>query len=240
MSVSSAKAKLDAQGGDPVTGYISKTDVQESYDELVNGTALTGTTTIAALTLAGVSVGPGTGSPEGSVAAPVGSVYTDKAVTTGAALWVKTSGGTGNTGWEVAKGDTGWRGISTWDAAGAVTGLALAAGAAPMSGNAGGIYLRRTGNTVWVRIHNLTTSGTTEPNIFDGGWNTNGFKMQGTYSVRPIAMFDGSSAAIGTTYGSGYLQGYEVSDPQNWQYMETSWQTPDAWPTSLPGSAATP
>lgn len=111
MSVSSAKAKLDAQGGDPVTGYISKTDVQESYDELVNGTALTGTTTIAALTLAGVSVGSGTGSPEGSVAAPVGSVWTDKSATTGAVLWVKVSGAS-NTGWQVAYGDTGWRNLT--------------------------------------------------------------------------------------------------------------------------------
>lgn len=53
MSLSSAKAKLDAQGGDPVTGYISKTDHQESYDELVDDTALTGTTTAEALDVTG-------------------------------------------------------------------------------------------------------------------------------------------------------------------------------------------
>ncbi len=53
MSLSSAKAKLDAQGGDPVTGYISKTDHQESYDELVDDTALTGATTAEALDVTG-------------------------------------------------------------------------------------------------------------------------------------------------------------------------------------------
>ena len=53
----------------------------------------------------------GTGSPEGNVAAPIGSVYTDTAATNGAIRWIKTSG-TGNTGWRVEYGDTGWRDIS--------------------------------------------------------------------------------------------------------------------------------
>ena len=53
----------------------------------------------------------GTGSPEGKVAAPVGSVYTDTAATNGAIRWIKTSG-TGTTGWAVEYGDTGWRDIS--------------------------------------------------------------------------------------------------------------------------------
>ena len=39
----------------------------------------------------------GTGSPEGKVAAPVGSTYTDTAATNGAIRWIKTSG-TGATG----------------------------------------------------------------------------------------------------------------------------------------------
>ena len=52
----------------------------------------------------------GTGSPEGKVAAPVGSIYTDSAATNGAIRWIKTSG-TGNTGWRVEYGDTGWRNI---------------------------------------------------------------------------------------------------------------------------------
>ena len=147
MSVESAKAKLDAQPGDPATGYISKADHQDSYTELVDDTALTGATTAEALTISGTlngrdpdnlvagpasatdnalvrfdgtggktvqgsgitvddsgkvtfgdvgasaglelgSSGPrvmsGTGSPEGVVTAPVGSMWTDEAATTGA------------------------------------------------------------------------------------------------------------------------------------------------------------
>ena len=50
----------------------------------------------------------GTGSPEGAVSAPVGSIYVDSAATNGAIRWIKTSG-TGSTGWRVEYGDTGWR-----------------------------------------------------------------------------------------------------------------------------------
>ncbi len=55
MSLSSAKAKLDAQGGDPATGYISKTDHKDSYDQLVADTALTGATTAEAVAVSGTT-----------------------------------------------------------------------------------------------------------------------------------------------------------------------------------------
>ena len=50
----------------------------------------------------------GVGSPEGKVAAPVGSIYTDSSATAGAIRWIKTSG-TGTIGWRVEYGDTGLR-----------------------------------------------------------------------------------------------------------------------------------
>lgn len=50
----------------------------------------------------------GSGFPEGVVTATVGKTYRDNAGTNGAILWVKASG-TGNTGWKVVYGDTGWR-----------------------------------------------------------------------------------------------------------------------------------
>ena len=50
----------------------------------------------------------GRGMPNGTVAAPVGTTYVDEAVTNGALKWIKKSG-TGNTGWEVLIGDTGWK-----------------------------------------------------------------------------------------------------------------------------------
>ena len=52
----------------------------------------------------------GTGFPEGVVTAPVGQRYIDTAATNGAIEWIKASG-TGNTGWQVVYGDTGWRSI---------------------------------------------------------------------------------------------------------------------------------
>jgi hypothetical protein len=55
MSLSSAKAKLDAQGGDPATGYISKQDHKDSYDQLVADTALTGATTAEAVAVSGTT-----------------------------------------------------------------------------------------------------------------------------------------------------------------------------------------
>lgn len=50
----------------------------------------------------------GVGTPEGSVAAPVGAYYTDTAITNGALRWAKVTG-TGTTGWKCITGDTGWR-----------------------------------------------------------------------------------------------------------------------------------
>nr|DAN71119.1 MAG TPA: hypothetical protein [Caudoviricetes sp.] len=50
----------------------------------------------------------GRGMPNGIVVAPVGTTYVDEAVTNGALKWIKKTG-TGNTGWEVLIGDTGWR-----------------------------------------------------------------------------------------------------------------------------------
>ncbi len=57
-----------------------------------------------------VGIITGTGFPEGVVTAPVGSMYTDTAATNGAIRWIKATG-SGNTGWRVEYGDTGWRNI---------------------------------------------------------------------------------------------------------------------------------
>ena len=46
--------------------------------------------------------------PNGRVTAPIGTTYVDTAVTNGALKWIKQSG-SGNTGWKVLIGDTGWR-----------------------------------------------------------------------------------------------------------------------------------
>lgn len=59
----------------------------------------------------------GTGMPNGKVTAPVGTTYVDTAVTNGALKWIKRSG-TGNQGWEVLTGDTGWRKLRAYSVLG--------------------------------------------------------------------------------------------------------------------------
>ena len=54
----------------------------------------------------------GRGMPNGTVTAPVGTTYVDEAVTNGALKWIKKTG-TGNTGWEVLIGDTGWKTLTS-------------------------------------------------------------------------------------------------------------------------------
>ena len=49
----------------------------------------------------------GTGSPEGRITAEIGTTYVDVNMTNGALKWIKQSG-TGDTGWKVIHGDTGW------------------------------------------------------------------------------------------------------------------------------------
>ena len=49
----------------------------------------------------------GTGSPEGRITAEIGTTYVDVNVTNGALKWIKEKG-SGNTGWRVLIGDTGW------------------------------------------------------------------------------------------------------------------------------------
>ena len=53
----------------------------------------------------------GTGMPNGRVNGTVGQTYIDTNMTNGAVKWIKTSN-SGNTGWEVMYGDTGWKRLS--------------------------------------------------------------------------------------------------------------------------------
>lgn len=313
MSLSSAKAKLDAQGGDPVTGYISKTDHQESYDELVDDTALTGATTAEAITVSGAAVaatingrdpddlvkgpasatdnalvrfdgtdgktvqnsgitvddsnnvsgvgtigsgaitssgavqaaaasgfvvgssGPrvmsGTGSPEGVVTAPVGS------------RWIRTDGdalgdfeyqkrsGTGNTGWVVADGDTGWRNI---------TSLATA--------NAGQVLadfmVRRIGGVVYLQAQFAQSTTNTVFELFANGTWPSGFNIPTQTDETVISggrgsgsAYTASSLGLNTHAASVADVKYRV-DNASYMYFHGSWPTSDAWPSSLPGSAA--
>lgn len=96
----------------------------------------------------------GTGNPNGTVTAAVGTYYTDTAATNGAIRWVKASG-TGNTGWVVVYGDTGWRTVAAWDATGAYTVGQLSPSFVPRPNIAGYIRVRRMNQTIFVAVNSV-------------------------------------------------------------------------------------
>ena len=103
-----------------VSEFAKKTDIPQAYDDsalkervktLENRPATGGTDyskKIADLETKAEYEIHGTGMPNGSVTAPIGTTYVDTAVTNGALKWIKQAG-SGNTGWKVLIGDTGWR-----------------------------------------------------------------------------------------------------------------------------------
>ena len=153
----------------------------------------------------------GTGSPEGKVAAPVGSAYTDTAATNGAIRWIKTSG-TGNTGWRVEYGDTGVRTLSRPEIF------------------TGGIFrVSRTGDYVQLVIHAATlASGLPAWQSFmtlpPGFRTANAFRAQAQDAYLDV-IADGRLAQISTNVPAGKIVSLGVV-----------YRTNDSWPTSLPGT----
>lgn len=158
-------------------------------------------------------------------------------------------------------GDTGWRGISEWTAANTglladVTGVALnptgadgttqQGGFLPTAGYAGGIYLRRIGNTVYVRLKGLTVpalSATAGKVIWTTGSVPTGFRMSAGYGVVPMTWTTGEAWSIGAGNASNMLQIYRPTGSGSAAISaaspaETSYQTDVAWPTTLPGTAS--
>ena len=166
----------------------------------------------------------GTGSPEGKVAAPVGSVYTDTAATNGAIRWVKTSG-TGATGWRVSDGDTGWRDIS----------------ATVSKYKSGNLYLRRTQNIVYLYSHNLDL---TERTVWQslGTILPSGFRPFRMMDSRvPLTQGSASSGVVNVRlqkydWGAYYLDGHQSHS--GGMYFQDSWATEQTWPPTLPGTPA--
>lgn len=178
----------------------------------------------------------GTGQPNGVISAPPGSTYTDTAVTCGAAKWIK-MWGTGNTGWTVLYGDTGWRDIKTlldpfWD-------------------STSNIQLRRIGKTVYLRSNGLKvgdnptgarsanktlfTNKADMPLGFRGtGWGT----CHGAVNIGSVQM--------GAIYSSREAYDFSirgVPGTGNWTKGDScsfnlSYVTENDWPTSLPGGVS--
>jgi len=165
----------------------------------------------------------GTGSPEGKVVAPVGSIYVDSASTNGAIRWVKTSA-TGSTGWSVEHGDTGWREV------------------VPINGWTGSIYIRRINSTVYYRgkIDAKAATNSTAWDIPLGFRIGNMLSTQGQgYEYgRAIVSTDENEPKIRNVsfYFSRFsINGYSTAHVYG---INVSYPTPNEWPSSLPGTPA--
>lgn len=161
----------------------------------------------------------GTGSPEGKVAAPVGSIYTDTTATTGAIRWIKSSG-SGNTGWKVEYGDTALRNISS-----------LIANAA------GGLTLSRVGSTVFLNGKNIIpSSDLTSGNSFISALPL-GFRPMERRDFALAATLGSSTSRSAFQFATGSIGVWAPSTSDKYSF-QLSWQTSDTWPTTLPGTPA--
>ena len=184
----------------------------------------------------------GQGMPNGKVVAPVGTTYVDTAVTNGALKWIKRSG-TGNQGWEVLTGDTGWRTLN-------------------IKSKLGNSYLkvRRKNDVVTYQFGGLSWGWFGV--IRRGGV---GYEAQGSdkerncyilglsgvpYGFRSEAsLIGGIYNDKGTPYGTWYLGGYGDSNMLRFQFTDPvptdrdigdirvssiSYLTSEPWPTTLP------
>jgi hypothetical protein len=178
----------------------------------------------------------GTGSPEGVVTAAPGSTWLQTDATTdvkGWIRWVKATG-TGNTGWVAgAEADTGWRTSSS----SLITGVAKSA-------SSGAAAICRVGDVVQVHF-NVTISAGSVTQLTSGALTT-GFRPSSKIPIGIVGVSTASSAdaALGTTAALGYYAQTSpirltASAPNPGTVTWTaSWITDDAWPSSLPGSAA--
>jgi len=159
----------------------------------------------------------GTGSPEGVVTAAPGSTWLQTDATTdvkGWIRWVKATG-TGNTGWVAGpEADTGWRSLTL------------------ENGWTGTVLVRRHGSTVW-----LVVDGATATSASSGVLVTlpTGFKF-GLATVRGLVnKTDLTLRRFSISSGAVTIVSYQASDVL---YVTQTIPTNEAWPTSLPGSAA--
>lgn len=155
----------------------------------------------------------GTGSPEGKVAAPVGSIYTDLDATNGAIRWIKTTR-TGNTGWQVEYGDTGIRSLQR-----------------PNIFSGGGFKLSRSGNYVHAVIHAATLTSDLPAGqefiTFPPGFRTaTAFRVQAQDAYLDVRS-NGGIAQIATNLSAGKIVSFGAV-----------YRTYDPWPTTLPGYPA--
>jgi hypothetical protein len=171
----------------------------------------------------------GVGFPNGVVTAPVGTIYVDTAVTNGASSWIKKSG-TGNTGWAVLEGDTGWRDItSLYPNDMAVSNV-----------NDYGFLIRRVGDTVHynIKAQTVQTSWTSQSRPLPQGFGVSVISVPQS----PAALNEALQTA-GTGRGQIQIGTAIIFVSSTWSSAGIRFSynslalTSDNWPSSLPGTA---
>lgn len=174
----------------------------------------------------------GTGMPNGVVAAPPGTYYTDTAGTNGAWRWIKTSG-TGNTGWTVVFGDTGWRDVSSL----LINGWTVFAGQTPR--------IRRTnGGLVFLKgLIKPPPLGEFPETRFQALEIPIGFRPDAWNEyMPPMYTWATPATVLQTRIYNNFLVAEEADTNKfggvGWAIGGLFWFTNQAWPTTLPGTPA--
>jgi len=166
----------------------------------------------------------GKGSPESVISAAPGSTYlqTDSVVDVkGWIKWIKATG-TSTTGWIAGpEADTGWRDVSA--SASGLTGTGISA------------RVRRVGSTVSYRLSYSQSGAASGVTVLD----TAGFLATAPSTFTP-AYSNNAGVPDGCVETSASLVRVYTTTAANGGAWSTSltWATSDAWPSSLPGSAA--
>lgn len=225
--------QYDAQGASYSVAYGRFNDKSLTFDGIQKFVA-----TPSDVSLGGVGYYTGTGSPEGVLAAVVGSRYVDKNATNGAIEWIKASG-TGTTGWKVAYGDTGWRDVSSLLSPG--FSKTVLAGVAKM---------RRINDMVWGSFKISIPPEQSQSNILSAmpaGFRASDYEYPGGLYAGPVGNLNpGASSLRPDTSRAGLLSpgitGYGTGVSSSWSNTTLAWAiqhvTNDGWPTALPGVAA--
>lgn len=159
----------------------------------------------------------GTGSPEGKIAAPVGSVYTDTAATNGAIRWVKSSG-TGSAGWVVEYGNTGLRDISHL-----------------LLNSSGSISIQRIDQMVYLNAKGIVPASTLSSGAAFLDVLPVGFRPLERRDFSSMSLLrDGVSRSM-YQFPTGAM-GVWVPSTSDRYFFQHTWPTANAWPTSLPGT----
>lgn len=125
--------------------------------------------------------------------------------------------------------DTGWRSLSSWTTAGAVTGDPLPSGIAPTPGVAGSVLVRRRGPWLLFAIRGATITGSASFSLSTPGWGLRG-QYQSTESAGVRFRWGYTQVAV-SPIGTG-----TVTLDASYGALSTAIVTSESFPTTMIGT----